>query len=81
MEDLNNEEYILSTIDNPRNPFPNFTDWFSFATLRGCNCGGRLAVLCNIKALYDAGYTQAEIAEKYGVSATYISKIVHGKVE
>lgn len=39
------------------------------------------AKMGNIKALYDAGYTQAEIAEKYGVSATYISKIVHGEVE
>ena len=38
MEDLNNEEYMLSTIDNPWNPFTNFTDWFSFDTLRGYNC-------------------------------------------
>ncbi len=47
MEDLNNEEYMLSTIDNPWNPFTNFTDWFSFDTLRGYNCCGRLAVYSN----------------------------------
>ena len=30
-------EYMLTTIDNPFNPFTNFDDWYAFDTSKGYN--------------------------------------------
>ena len=43
-------DYMLTTIDNPFNPFTNFNEWYKFDMMKGYDtCGylGRLASLSN----------------------------------
>ena len=35
--------HMLTTIDNPTNPFDNFEEWFAFDDAKGYNCCGNLA--------------------------------------
>ena len=37
------EEYMLTTIDNPYNPFTQFDEWLSYDTLMGYDTCGYLA--------------------------------------
>ncbi len=37
------EEYMLTTEDNPYNPFTNFDEWYAFDTQKGYNTCGYLA--------------------------------------
>ena len=44
---MDNEEYMLTTVDNPYDPFTQFDDWFVFDESNGyCSCGllARLAL-------------------------------------
>ena len=41
-------EYMLTTIDNPYNPFEQFTLWYLFDKEKGYNTSERLARLANI---------------------------------
>lgn len=38
-----NEDYMLSTYDNPFNPFTNFELWFKYDLVLGHDCCGTLA--------------------------------------
>ena len=40
-------EYMLTTIDNPFNPFTNFDDWYAFDTSKGYNTCAYLDRICN----------------------------------
>ena len=40
-------EYMLTTIDNPFNPFTNFDDWYAFDTSKGYNTCAYLERICN----------------------------------
>ena len=42
------KQSLLSTIDNPFNPFDDFKSWFSFDTEKGYNCSNRLARIANV---------------------------------
>ena len=39
----NNEEVMLTTLDNPYNPFTQFDEWFEFDTSKGYNTCSYLA--------------------------------------
>lgn len=39
-----NDDYMLSTYDNPYDPFEEFEDWFKFDAIMGYNTCGLLAV-------------------------------------
>lgn len=41
-------ECMLTTIDNPFNPFENFDEWFSFDTEKGYNCCSYLARIAKL---------------------------------
>ena len=47
---------MLSTIDNPINPFDDFVSWFLFDIEKGHNCSGLLARFAN----FDDKMTQNE---------------------
>lgn len=41
-------QYALSTIDNPFNPFDDFVSWFMFDVEKGYNTCGKLARMANV---------------------------------
>lgn len=41
-------EFMLSTIDNPFNPFENFDEWFLFDVEKGYNSCSRLARIAKL---------------------------------
>lgn len=44
----NERDYMLSTIDNPHNPFKDFHAWLQFDKDKGYNCCERLARIAQI---------------------------------
>ena len=48
-EIINNSKCMLTTFDNPYNPFVNFSEWFMFDSVeKGYNSCSRLARVANI---------------------------------
>lgn len=42
--------YMLTTLDNPFDPFDDFTAWFSYDCEKGHNTSSRLARIANINS-------------------------------
>ena len=55
-----NQQFMLTTFDNPFNPFVDFSSWYMFDCEKGHNTSSRLARLMNI----DSEMTQKEIDEE-----------------
>ena len=53
-------EYLLTTLDNPYNPFVDFTSWYMFDCEKGHNTSSRLARIAN----FDSEMTQKEREEE-----------------
>lgn len=53
-------EFMLSTIDNPFNPFEDFSSWFMFDVEHSYNTCGYLARVVNLQD----DFTQKEIDEE-----------------
>lgn len=53
-------QYMLTTFDNPYNPFVDFSSWYMFDCEQGHNTSSRLARIVNI----DSEMTQKEIDEE-----------------
>lgn len=51
--------YMLTTLDNPFDPFDDFKAWFSYDCEKGHNTSSRLARIANI----NAEMTQKEVDE------------------
>lgn len=43
LDDLVEDPYMLTTLDNPYNPFTNYEDWYAFDTRQGYNSAAYLA--------------------------------------
>lgn len=43
-----NDDYMLTTFDNPYNPFNQFTQWFLFDSEKGYNTCGKIARIANL---------------------------------
>ena len=54
------QQFMLTTFDNPFNPFVDFFDWYMFDCEKGHNTSSRLARIVNI----DSEMTQKEIDEE-----------------
>ena len=52
--------YMLTTLDNPFNPFDDFTSWFMYDCEKGHNTSSRLARIANL----DSEMTQKEVDEE-----------------
>jgi len=44
---MSDEEYMLTTVDNPYNPFNQFDEWYEFDVLKGYNTCAYLARIAN----------------------------------
>ena len=53
-------KYMLTTLDNPFDPFNEFTSWYMFDCEKGHNTSSRLARIAEI----DSEMTQKEIEEE-----------------
>ena len=52
-------KYMLTTLDNPFDPFNDFTSWYMFDCEKGHNTSSRLARIAEI----DSEMTQKEVEE------------------
>ena len=52
--------FMLTTLDNPFNPFEDFTSWFMFDCEKGHNTCGRLARIANL----DSEMSQKEVDDE-----------------
>ena len=64
------EQHLLTTIDNPYNPFVDFSSWYMFDCEKGHNTSARLARIANI----DCEMTQKEIDEETERAMNLIAK-------
>ena len=55
-----NDVFMLSTLDNPFNPFDDFTSWHMFDCEKGHFTASRIARIANI----DSEMTQKEVEEE-----------------
>lgn len=55
------EEFMLTTIDNPFNPFEDFNQWFLYDVEKGYNSSSRLARIANLTEDMSEAETNAEI--------------------
>lgn len=46
MSELEENDIMLTTVDNPYNPFTNFQQWFAWDTKAGYNTASFLARIC-----------------------------------
>lgn len=63
-------KHMLTTFDNPFNPFVDFSSWYMFDCEKGYNTCSRLARLANI----DSEMTQKEIDEEKERAMLFITK-------
>jgi hypothetical protein len=60
MADDSNEEYLLTTVDNPWNPFTNYDEWYEFDHTKGYDTPGLLARIAKVSIdLSDADFELA----------------------
>lgn len=62
--------YMLTTLDNPFDPFVDFTSWYMFDCEKGHNTSGRLARIANL----DAEMTQKEYDDEMDRAMNFIVK-------
>lgn len=55
------EEFMLTTIDNPFNPFEDFDQWFLYDVEKGYNSSSRLARIANLTEDMSEAEINAEI--------------------
>lgn len=65
---------MLSTLDNPYNPFEQFDDWFRFDNDKGYNSCGRLARILDKVAPYRDDMSDNEIEEATEIAIDEIIK-------
>lgn len=71
------QEFKLTTIDNPYDPFTNFDDWFQFDTQKGYDSSSRLMRIANITDEMSSVEVQNELERaideiiKYDFTDTY----------
>lgn len=53
-------KYMLTTLDNPFDPFDDFTSWYMFDCEKGHNTSSRLARIANL----DEEMTQKEVDDE-----------------
>ena len=70
MSDSNTTVYMLTTIDNPYNPFTQWDLWYNFDEQSGyCSCG----YLARVSTLSD-GFTEAESQRELNRAIDWIVK-------
>ena len=72
---------MLTTIDNPYNPFDQFTDWFMFDIEKGYNTCGYLARIANVTDDMSDQETSDEINRAIDEIIKYDFRDIYQKVE
>ena len=59
--DLSNEEFMLSTIDNPYDPFSDYESWYAYDSGRGYNSNAYLARIALLSEDLSISEQKAEV--------------------
>lgn len=60
-DNSNNDDYMLTTIDNPFNPFDRFDEWYQFDVSKGYNTCAYLARIANTSPSLSDALNENEI--------------------
>lgn len=71
---------MLTTVDNPYNPFDDFVSWFLFDVHQGYNTCGRLARLTDIKSWMTEKEKDEEIEKAMNMLIKYDFMNVYKKI-
>ena len=74
-------EFMLTTIDNPFDPFEEFTSWFLFDVEKGYNTCSRLARIANISDELSEKEVDEEIERAIDEIIKYDFMNIYKKVE
>ena len=58
-----NEDYMLTTYDNPYNPFTDFETWFKTDVLLGHNSCQLLNEIANVNSIQDNYYNEKDVED------------------
>lgn len=58
---LQNEDYMLTTYDNPYNPFEHFEAWFKYDMLLGHNCCSLLNEIAAVNTIQSEELNEKDI--------------------
>ena len=74
-------EFMLTTIDNPFDPFEEFTSWFLFDVEKGYNTCSRLARIANISDELSEKEVDEEIERAIDEIIKYDFRNIYVKVQ
>ena len=74
-------EFMLTTIDNPFDPFEQFTSWFLFDVEKGYNTCSRLARIANISDEFSEKEVDEEIERAIDEIIKYDFMNIYKKVK
>ena len=77
---MSNAKCMLTTIDNPFNPFEDFSSWFMFDIEKGYNTCGRLMRIANIPDDFTEQEEDEEIERAIDILIKYDVLDIYKKV-
>ena len=77
---MSNAKCMLTTIDNPFNPFEDFSSWFIFDIEKGYNTCGRLMRIANIPDDFTEQEEDEEIERAIDILIKYDVLDIYKKV-
>lgn len=60
---ISNDEYMLTTYDNPYNPFEQFNLWFKYDLMLGHNSCGLLEKTANVNNIQNEEYNEQDVQD------------------
>ena len=75
------KEYMLTTVDNPYDPFSNFDEWYEFDRLKGYDTCGYLARIAKTSSKLSDELNQLAINDAIDEICRYNWRGIYRKVE
>ena len=75
------KEYMLTTVDNPYDPFTNFDEWYEFDRLKGYDTCGYLARIAKTSSKLSDELNQLAVNDAIDEICRYNWRGIYRKVE
>ena len=75
------KEYMLTTVDNPYDPFSNFDEWYEFDRLKGYDTCGYLARIAKTSSKLSDELNQLAVNDAIDEICRYNWRGIYRKVE